>query len=63
MRIVLDTCDLAEAERTLIIVALVEMGTMEGAAELCGVSWGRLCRLMRRHRIEWFGGSRRPGRK
>ena len=56
MRVVLDTCNLAEAERTVIIVAFVEMGTLAGAAELCGVSCMRLRHLLRRHRIEWFVG-------
>ena len=56
MRVVVDTCNLAEVERTVIIVALAEMGTLAGAAELCGVSWTRLRRLLRRHRIAWFVG-------
>ena len=42
MRIVLRNCNLAASERTLILVALAEMGDLEGAAELCGVTWARL---------------------
>lgn len=55
MRIVLHNCNLAEAERTLLLVALTEMGDLDGAAELCGISWARLLRLLRTHRIEWPG--------
>ena len=57
MRIVLRNCNLAAAERTLILVALAEMGDLEGAAELCGVSWARLARLLRAHAIEWPGAA------
>lgn len=64
MRVVLDTYNLAEAERTLILVALAEMGDVEGAAELCGVTGARLRRLLRIHGIEWPGATlarRTPG--
>ena len=55
MQIVLHTCNLAAAERALILVALAEMGDLEGAAELCGVTWARLRHLLRVHAIEWPG--------
>lgn len=58
MRVVLDTCNLAEAERTLILVALTEMGDVEGAAELCGVTGARLRGLLRLHGVEWAGAAR-----
>ena len=57
MRIVLRNCNLAASERTLILVALAEMGDLEGAAELCGVTWARLQRLLRVHAIEWPGAT------
>lgn len=61
MQIVLSSCNLAEAERVLILVALAEMGDVEGAAELCGVSWSRRQRLLRVHGIDWPGAlPRRP---
>ena len=55
MRIVLHNYNLAAAERALILVALAEMGDLEGAAELCGVTWARLRYLLRVHAIEWPG--------
>ncbi|HEY0139099.1 MAG TPA: hypothetical protein VGB85_33660 [Nannocystis sp.] len=65
MRIVLHNCNLADAERVLILVALAEMGDLEGAAELCGVTWARLRHLLRVHGIEWpgVGGRRRRQRR
>lgn len=60
MQIVLDTNNLAEAERILILVALAEMGDLAGAAELCGVALTRLRRLMSKHAIEWPGVPLRP---
>lgn len=63
MRIVLHNCNLAEAERTLLLVALTEMGDLDGAAELCGVSWARLLRLLRIHGIEWPGVAVRRERR
>lgn len=62
MQIILHSCNLAEAERTLILVALAEMGDIDGAAELCGVSWIRLQRLLRAHGIIWPGASRQRPR-
>lgn len=63
MRIVLYNCNLAVAERTLILVALAEMGDLEGAAELCGVTWARLHHLLRVHAIEWPGAAPKRTRR
>jgi len=60
MRIVLSTCNLARVERAVILAALAEMGDIEGAAELCGVTWTRFQHLLALHAIAWPGATTTP---
>lgn len=52
-RIVLPDLNLENAERLLVIEALAHTGSMVEAAQLLGVSRGRLARMIVKHRIEW----------
>jgi transcriptional regulator with GAF, ATPase, and Fis domain len=51
--IVLDTNNLAAAERTLVDAALVHAGSIAEAAELLGITRVHLKRLIIRHAIAW----------
>jgi transcriptional regulator with GAF, ATPase, and Fis domain len=50
---VLESCNLAEAERKLVASALEAAGSVVEAAQLLGVTRRAVNRLIIKHRIEW----------
>lgn len=52
-RIVLDSMNLADAERLLVIEALAYAGSIAEAAQLLGITRRAVSRAIIRHRIEW----------
>lgn len=52
-RIILDTYDLAAAERPLVAEALATAGSIVEAAQLLGCTRRQLQRLIIKHKIEW----------
>jgi transcriptional regulator with GAF, ATPase, and Fis domain len=50
---VLESCNLAGAERVLVVAALEEGGSVAEAAQLLGVTRRAVNRLIVKHRIEW----------
>ena len=64
MHVVLDSLDLAEAERRLCLEALSHAGTIVEAANLLGITRHALKRRITKHRISWplpNNNNRRPG--
>jgi transcriptional regulator with GAF, ATPase, and Fis domain len=51
--VVLESWDLAAAERALVVAALEEAGSIVEAAQLLGVTRRAVGRLIIKHRIEW----------
>jgi transcriptional regulator with GAF, ATPase, and Fis domain len=50
---VLESCNLAEAERTLVVAALRKTGSIVEAAQLLGVTRRAVNRLIIKHQIAW----------
>ena len=53
MRIVLDSLNIAAAERKLVVDALREAGSIVEAAQLLGITTRAVGRLIIKHKIEW----------
>jgi molybdenum-dependent DNA-binding transcriptional regulator ModE len=58
---VLESCNLAGAERVLVVAALEEGGSVAEAARLLGVNPRAAQRLIIKHRIEWPRASAKSG--
>jgi len=53
MRLIIDSYNLAAAERLLVVEALATAGSIVEAAQLLDVNRHKLRRLILKHRIEW----------
>lgn len=52
-RVILETFSLSGAERALVVAALEEAGSIEGAAQTLGVTRRAVGRLIAKHGIAW----------
>ena len=63
MRITLDTYNIIAAERMLCIQALADVGNLEAAAKLLGITRHGLKRRIIKHNIQWQRAPRGPRRR